>query len=152
MLGHHSLCAWRTSVTGISACGHCLPCRHCRCWRKGIEGQDNTRRPASQIQGWVWILSLIPGKQRKREPIGHKQGGSSVLDNSPGLLSKSLSSLFLTQVLAPVAEKLTVFGMCLMTPPLVVPLGVSTGGAWTSPRAETPLENHHTDLFNSVFL
>lgn len=83
---------------------------------------------------------LIPGKQRQREPIGHKRGGSSVLDNSPGLLSKSLSSLFLTQVLAPVAEKLTVFGMCLMTPPLVAPMGVITGGAWNSPRAGTPLE------------
>lgn len=85
-------------------------------------------------------FSPYPWKAKGKEPIGHKRGDSSVLDNSPGLWSKSLSSLFLTQVLAPVAEKLTVFGMCLMTPPLVAPMGVITGGAWTSPRAGTPLE------------
>lgn len=146
------LCAWRTSVTGILAHGHCLPCRHCRCWRRGIEGQDNTRRPASQIQGWVSILFIIPGKQRQREPIGHEREGNSVLDSSPGLLSESLSSLSLThtQVLAPVAEKLTV--VCVWWHhPLVEAMGLITEGAWTSPRAGLLWRIHHTDLSKSVF-
>lgn len=110
------LCAWRTSVTGILAHGHCLPCRHCRCWRRGIEGQDNTRRPASQIQGWVSILFIIPGKQRQREPIGHKREGNSVLDSSPGLLSESLSSLSHTHTSVSSSSREADCGMCLMTP------------------------------------
>lgn len=63
-----------------------------------------------------------------------------------------LLSLTHTQVLAPVAEKLTV--VCVWWHhPLVEAMGLITEGAWTSPRAGTPLKNSsHRSFQICVFL
>lgn len=84
------LCSWRTSFT---ACGHCLPFKHCGCWRRVIGRQSNTQCPASQVDTGLIVDSFVYAwKEKAKEALAIKWKDPSPLNNAAVALSGFLSS------------------------------------------------------------